>query len=273
MVQLGERQAETCVRLSAPDQIVSLPQPSARLHRRRDAQPAKPPPITANRLLAHLPEDVYLRLLSSLETVPLSYMHRLQQPDEPIESIHFLTRGGCSLTHAVGGQRLVEIADIGVEGCLNINALVGGTRSIATALVHIPGSTAQVMSLTTFQQEIARGGPFAAIMNRYLEVYLETLMQTIACSALHSVQQRCATWLLRRRDRIGQNQFPLTQEYLALMLGVRRATVTEIARGFQNAGVVDYRHRLFVILDAEILQARACECYVRTSERFRTFPH
>ena len=117
------------------------------------------------------------------------------------------------------------------------------------------------MSATSFQTELDRGGAFKNLIDRYAQAFVESLMQSVACNALHPIEKRCARCLLDIRDRVGRNTFPLTQDVLATMLGVRRASVTLATLALHRAGIIDNVHKSIIVLDPEGLEATACECY------------
>jgi hypothetical protein len=109
-----------------------------------------------------------------------------------------------------------------------------------------------VMSVQAFRQEIDRHGPFHDLINRYVQALTAMIMQSTACNGLHSVEERCARWLLMTHDRVGQDEFRLTQEFLAIMLGVRRPSVTIVMGTLHKAGVIDYRNRMTRVLDRTV---------------------
>jgi CRP-like cAMP-binding protein len=164
--------------------------------------------------------------------------------------------------------RTVEIATVGNEGFIGVNALFGGDRALGGVLVKVPDAAAQAMTVRAFQREMNRRGPFSKLMNHYAQGFVALLMQSVACNALHSVEERCARWLLTMRDRVGRNEFPLTQEFLAVMLGVRRPTVTLAIGALQRAGLINYGHKRMVILDRAGLEATCCECYAVIKKHF-----
>lgn len=168
--------------------------------------------------------------------------------------------------------RTVEVATVGNEGFIGINALFGGDRALCGALVKVPDATAYAMTVSAFQREMNRRGPFSKLINRYAQGFVAFLVQSVACNALHSAEERCARWLLSTRDRVGRNEFSLTQEFLAVMLGVRRPTVTLAVGALQRAGLIDFGHRRMVIVDRAGLEAASCECYAVVREHFARLP-
>jgi CRP-like cAMP-binding protein len=228
-------------------------------------RPASALRTSPNKLLASLPEADYRRLLPLLHPLSLRFQHVLLKPAGTLSTIYFPGDGVCSITQVMRNGRAVEVATVGNEGFIGINALFGGDR---WSVVKVPDRAAQAMSVRAFQHEMNRRGPFAEAINRYAQGFVALLMRSAACNALHSVEQRCAQWLLTTRDRAGRNEFPLTQEFLAVMLGVRRPSVTLAVGAFQRTGLIDYGHRRIVILDRAGLESASCECYADTKKHF-----
>jgi CRP-like cAMP-binding protein len=210
----------------------------------------------------------YERLRPFLEPISLPLGHVILQPGDTLRRIYFPGEGVCSITQVMQDGRTVEVATVGKEGFIGINSLFGGDRWLAGAVVKVPDHSAHTMSLSVFQREVRRQGTFARVANRYAEGFVAFLMRSVACNALHSVDERCARWLLTTRDRAGRNQFPLTQEFLAAMLGVRRATVTLAIGALQRAGLIAFGQRRVVILDRTGLESASCECYPALKRQF-----
>lgn len=226
------------------------------------------PDTSRNRLLARLPAPDYRRLLPVLDTAPLPFRQLLHKAGDEMQTIYFPGSGVCSITQMMANGRTVGIATVGNEGCIGITALFGGGRALAEVLVYVPGGVAQVMTLKAFRREIARRGTFHQVMNRYAEAFTASLIQSIACNALHSVEQRCARWLLTMHDRVGRDEFPVTQEFLAMMLGVRRPTVTLVAGALQREGIIEHGLGRMVIRDRARLKAVSCECHALVAGHF-----
>jgi hypothetical protein len=162
---------------------------------------------------------------------------------------------------------MVEIATIGDEGLVGINAYFGGQMVSGEAMLQVPDTNAEVMSAEAFRREIARGGPFQECVQRYSQGLLMPMMQSTGCIALHPVQERCCRWLLMTHDRVHQDEFHLSHEFLA-MLGTTRPTVTIVAGTLQKAGLIKYTHGRITILDRRRLEAASCECYRTVKEHF-----
>jgi CRP-like cAMP-binding protein len=214
-----------------------------------------------NQLLAALPREEYACLQQSLTLVPLRQRQVLQRAGEPIEAIYFPADGLCSVVMTMEDGRSAEVATVGNEGVVGASALLGSEWATGETIVQIPGAFAYVLPVEIFSEEMARCGPLHSVVNRYAQALVASLMHTAACNGLHPADQRCARWLLTSHDRIGRDAFELTQEFLAFMLGVRRATVSMIAQQLQRSGVIQFRRRGVTILDRQGLEDMACECY------------
>jgi CRP-like cAMP-binding protein len=214
-----------------------------------------------NRLLARLPVDDYRRVLPCLETVHLRPKRVLLRPHAPVRKIYFLSGGVCSITQVTAEGQVAGVALVGNEGCVGMAAFGGDPESGQTAVIEIADGDAQVMEAERFGEEMERGGAFQELIHRYTQAFVESLMQSVVCNALHSIEKRLARCLLDLRDRVERNEFPVTQDVLASMLGVRRASVTLAAGTLQKAGLMDHAHKSIIILDPGGLERAACECY------------
>lgn len=145
---------------------------------------------------------------------------------------------------------------IGIEAFFHVNAIAPGE-----SLLQVPDTNAEKMSVGAFHREVALHGPFHDLMGQYARVTIAQLMQSSACNAAHNVEERCARWLLQTHDRMHQQDFHLSQEFLAVMLGVRRQTVGVVAGTLQRAGLIRYTHGRVTVLDRQGLEAASCECY------------
>jgi CRP-like cAMP-binding protein len=219
-----------------------------------DAQPL-------NKFLARLPPPEYRRLLPSLERIHLRAKRVLLKPHLQIRKIYFLEGGVCSITQVTADGQVAGVALVGNEGLVGMAAFGGDPDSGQTAVVEIADGDAQVMDVAAFRREMEHEGVFRDLVHRYAQAFIEGLMQSVACNALHPVEKRCARCLLDIRDRVGRNEFPMTQDVLADMLGVRRASVTLAAGALHRAGLIDHAHKSIIIRDAAGLEKAACECY------------
>jgi CRP-like cAMP-binding protein len=227
---------------------------------------SRPPPAratpNANRLLAALPASDYARLAPLFDEVSLKLKQVIHRSGDPVRHIYFPGSGFCSVLSTLEDGRMVEVATIGREGMIGVSAVLCGPASDASVAM-VQAATPVCYRITTdeFCNEMNRRGAFSILLARYAHAYLGFVMQSTACNAVHSIEKRLARWLLTAQDRVDQNQFPLTQEFVAMMLGTTRPTVTIVAGTLQRAGLITYRHGHLTILDREGLENTSCECY------------
>lgn len=213
-----------------------------------------------NQLLALLPTTTYQQLLPKLEPVSLPIRQVLYEENQPIEYVYFPLNAVVSCLAIMDDGTQVEVGTVGYEGFVGVPVFLGASSTSGRAIVQILGKGLRMPS-QVFGHEVEQNGSLTRILHRYVQALMADMAQQVACNRLHSVQQRCARWLLTTRDRVRVAEFPLTQEFLAQMLGVRRATVNEVAQSLQHQGLIRYRHGIITVLDAEGLEAAACECY------------
>jgi CRP-like cAMP-binding protein len=159
---------------------------------------------------------------------------------------------------------LVEAATVGDGGIVGIDAFFADDAfAVCEAIVQVPvrGQTAEIMRVADFRQELARRGAFYDAIARYAQLLHAQLIRLTACNARHPVHARCARWLLTAHDHLHGEEFRLSHEFLAVMLGVRRQTVSLVAASFQAAGLIRYTHGRITVLDRGRLEHMACECY------------
>lgn len=212
-----------------------------------------------NALLGRLPGREYEALATRLQSVRTTPRDVVYEKGTPLQHVYFPLDAVFSLiTHSDG--RTVEVNTIGSEGMVGLPAFLGGVTSPNDAFCQVPG---RALGLGVGQlREVLNGdGSLHRLLSLYAQVTIVHLSQNVACNRLHSAEQRCARWLLMTHDRAGRDQFPLTHEFLAQMLGVRRATTTETAGRIQDKGLIRYRRGNITILDRENLVVLACECY------------
>ena len=214
-----------------------------------------------NHLLASLPDSEYALLQPHLKDVPLKQGTVLAEQGEIIEQIYFPHSGMVSIVIVLEqGEKSVETATVGREGAVGAVAALGERKANARAIVQVEGHGARVPA--RLLQTAVKQSPFLRdFIVRYQEMLLHQAQQSTACNALHEARPRLCRWLLQTRDRLDSDVVALTQEFLAQMLGVRRTTVTELARGLQSKGLVRYKRGKIEILDRQGLEECACECY------------
>jgi CRP-like cAMP-binding protein len=220
-----------------------------------------------NRLLEALPEQDIARLDGQLRRRSVEKRAGLQEPGQPIREVHFPIDAVVSILTRMEEGPSVEIATIGNEGFVGVIVAWGGgemnPREVAT--VQVPGEIWS-MDAGAFRAELERREALATMAARYTQAFFSQVSQQVACNGLHSVEQRCARWLLLTHDRVGVDEFPMTHEFLAQMLGVRRATVTVTAGILQKAGFVEFSRGRVAVVDRAGLEGAACECYGVTRE-------
>lgn len=216
--------------------------------------------LRRNRLLAALRPPERMLLEPHLKEVELEQGAILQEQGELIERIYFPHSGMVSLLAVMQQGNAVETATIGREGAVGAMSGLGPRHAFTRALVQMSGSASQIMT-AKFQAVVAKSAAIRDIVVRHNEVLLAQVQQSAACNALHEAEARFCRWLLQSRDRSDSDVVPITQEFVAQMLGVRRTTVTLVAQSLQDAGLLRYRRGQIEILDRDTLEARACECY------------
>jgi len=154
----------------------------------------------------------------------------------------------------------IEVGMVGAEGLVGVSALLGSDTASQQVIVQIPGIALR-MNAGRCKTAFDQSEPVRRVALRFIEAFLNLTAQTAACNRLHSIEQRCARWLLMALDRIQSDTMPLTQEFLASMLGVRRAGITTIAGELQRSGLIRYHHGQLSVVDRDGLEANACECY------------
>jgi CRP-like cAMP-binding protein len=213
-----------------------------------------------NRLLAALlPEDL-LSLRAHLERVPLADGRILFEANQPITHVYFVEAGVVSLTAAFQNGSTAEMATVGREGVVGVNTLLGNDAALGRYLVQVPGS-ALTIEASRFQGALWKIPALLAVCQAYARAFLGQALQTAACNSVHTVEQRCARWLLMSHDRRDSDTFALKQELLAKMLGVCRPTATVAAGDLQRAGLIRYSRGVVTVLDRPGLAAASCECY------------
>jgi len=220
-----------------------------------------------NQLLAALPQEEYARLQPKMEAVDLAFKDILYKPFGPIEYVYFPNSSVISvLTYMVNGEE-IEVATLGNEGMLGLPAFLGGDTTPLKAIVQIPGDALR-MQVDVFKSEVTPDSLLHSLLQRYTQALFTQISQSAACNRLHCVQQRFCRWLLMTYDRAGPNQFSLTQEFLAMMLGVRRTGVSEVAHRLQEEGLIRYSRGKMTVLDPKGLESLSCECYGLVKQEF-----
>lgn len=219
----------------------------------------KPDVEIRNKLLNALSEECK-QLLTLVEPVSLEFKAILHEADQPIEHVYFPNSGMVSVTTHLEAGPTLEIITIGNEGIVGLPALMGTQTLPFKTFVQIPGEGWRVEA-EALKAEIAGSEPLNQLLQNYMQTLFVHAGQSSACNRLHSMRERCARWLLTTADRIGSDEFNLTQEFLAEMLGARRAAVNEVCHELQHQNLIRYSRGHIRILNHSGLELVACECY------------
>jgi len=220
-----------------------------------------------NWLLAALSPEEYLPLASCFETVTLAAGQRLGASHEPIPYVYFPQSGVVSILKHMADGTETEVGTVGAEGMSALAVFLGGDEMPTECVVQIAGAARRITA-TDLQAASVQGAPLHEVLRCYTQYLFDQVAQSVACNRLHSVEQRCARWLLMTYDRVGTDAFALTHEHLAALLGVRRAGISVAAEALRKAGAVAYSRGTVRILDPARLESAACECYRATREDF-----
>lgn len=213
-----------------------------------------------NQLLAALAPADYQRLRPHLEQVSLTLGQVLYDVREPITHIYFPIKSLTSLISSALERSETEFGLVGNEGMVGIPALLGGESTLSRAIVQVADSAMKI-DAKVLKAEFERGGSLQRQFLLYFQLFLTQTAQNAACRIHHQIRPRLARWLLSAQDRLEDNELPLTQKYIALLLGIRRASVTEAAGQLQAIGTIRYSRGRITILDRSALEATACDCY------------
>ncbi|HTW54659.1 MAG TPA: Crp/Fnr family transcriptional regulator [Stellaceae bacterium] len=215
---------------------------------------------TKNRLLAGLSPEDLAQLIDHLEPIALPKKQVLYEVGAPLDHVYFIEEGLASVLTTMEDGASSEVGMVGPEGLVGASALLGGQISAQHVVMQLPGRGHHIAAKHC-KSVFDHSAGVRRVVLRFIEDLLNLSSQTAGCNRLHSVEQRSARWLLMASDRIGSNLLPLTQEFLAAMLGVRRSGVSEAMSELQRSGLVRYRRGAITIIDRAGLEKTACECY------------
>ncbi|MDQ6826814.1 MAG: Crp/Fnr family transcriptional regulator [Candidatus Eremiobacteraeota bacterium] len=222
-----------------------------------------------NELLAHLPSNEYDKLVAGSRIVTLKHGKLLFADKEPRDMVYFPLTALVSMIAEMDDGSRVEYGSIGREGMVGLQVALSAQPLRGRAICQLEGTVLTVDGSVI--RELARfssSPELHRLLLRYAQATINVLAQSAACNALHTVRQRCARWLLITRDRAGDNRFKLTQEFLAMMLGLPRTTVTAAAGQFQREGIIEYTRGRVTILKEKPLSKAACECYELITDEY-----
>jgi CRP-like cAMP-binding protein len=214
--------------------------------------------VFRNSILKTLDKETISRL--RLRPVAFEIEHELEFPGQPIEHLFFVEEGMASMTTTFQDGSQVEVGMFGYEGVVGVSALMGTKRSLNRVYTQIPGH-GYSCAVNVARREFGLGGEFQSLTLRYVQTQLLQAVQSAGCNAKHDVDRRLARWLLLCADRAHSNNFALSQEFIADMLGSTRPTVSAAAGLLKESGLIQYSRGVIHLLDVPALEARACECY------------
>ncbi len=221
-----------------------------------------------NRILAALPASEYAMVAKGLTHVDLHLGETLHRAGDRIDQVYFPDTGFISVLTVLSDGSPLEIGLIGAEGVAGVSVILGATASYSETMCQTGGGAFR-MPVATFKDAVAQAPHMRDLLLRYVHVFGAQVAQTAACNAHHELGQRLARWLLAAHDRSGRAELSLTQDLIAVMLGVRRSTVSIAASTLQKAGVIRYQHGRITIVDRVGLENAACECYEAVASEYR----
>lgn len=216
--------------------------------------------VERNRLLRVLDPKEYAWLDEHLKPVVLETGEVIAEENEQFRYVHFIESAVVSIVNRVGGGT-VEVGTVGNEGMAGLAVFLDGGIAASRTFAQVPGDSKR-MRADVFAAGIDKRPALRGLLNRYTQAFITQVSQTAACNRVHHVNERCARWLLMTHDRIdGGDTFPLTHQYLAFMLGARRAGVTVAAGALQKAGLIQYKRGRITVIDRAGLERASCDCY------------
>ncbi|MDP2694988.1 MAG: Crp/Fnr family transcriptional regulator [Gallionella sp.] len=220
-----------------------------------------------NHLFAALPAEVFERLSSHLELIPMPLGQVIYESGGQLQHVYFPTTAIVSLHYVTENGASAEIAGVGNEGVLGISLFMGGDTTPTLSTVYT-GGYGYRLKARLIMEEFNRAGPLMRLILRYTQALMTQISQAVVCNRHHSVEQQLCRWLLSTLDRLPSNELTITQELIASMLGVRREGITEAAGNLQRAGLISYRRGHITVLKRAGLESRACECYNVVKKEF-----
>lgn len=217
-------------------------------------------PLIRNQILAALSDREYQKLLPHLETVDLLHAKVLYEMGGPVNHVYFPSSAMISLVTEMSDGKIVEVGIVGNDGMSGIGALMGDETSHERAIVQIADGGVRA-KLSVVKEEFQRGGELQVLLLSYAQRLMSQVAQTAACNASHTAEERLSRWLLMVQDRVNSAEIKLTQEFLAQMLGTRRATVSVSAMVLQTEGLIQYNRGRIKIVDRKGLESFTCECF------------
>jgi CRP-like cAMP-binding protein len=220
-----------------------------------------------NRLLEMMPLHDLVHLRPHLHEVRLNYRMPLCEANEPIGDVYFPISGVAYLVNIMDDGFATEVGTVGNEGVVGIPIVLGDTVGPTNVYIQVPGVGLR-LNANILKDLLERSTGARTLMLHYVHAFFNQVAQSAACNTAHKVEQRCCRWLLMTHDRMQSDKFPLTQEFLAMMLGVRRTTVSAVAQQLKVLKLVQYDRGHATILDRAGLERHSCECYSVSKREF-----
>jgi CRP-like cAMP-binding protein len=219
------------------------------------------PGLRANRLLALLPDADLERLARRLSFIDLRHHDVLYDFGDDVDSAYFPLSSVISVIPMDSDGRGVEAASVGCEGLVGLSGLLGGGGMMTgQTIAQVSGGAARI-EVVVLRDELARHEGMSRVVDRYIVAFLGQVSQSLVCNRHHPLERRAVRWLLATHDRVVGDHFVLTQDFLALMLGVTRPQVSQAAAELRRRGLIDYRRGRIEIRDRPGLEASSCDCY------------
>lgn len=221
-----------------------------------------------NLILKRLPQSDLKRIRKAGSDTEVDQRELIYDVHQPIERVYFPETGVVSIVTVLEDGRQNEVATVGYEGMVGLPVFFGANKSATKAFWQISGR-ALALDASFLENEKNNGSALSDLLHLYTQGFFTQLAQSVTCNRLHTVEQRCARWLLMTHDRVEGDEFDLTQDFLAQMLGVRRTGVTEVAGRLQKAGLIAYSRGHIRIRNRKGLEKVSCECYEVVAQEFR----
>lgn len=212
-----------------------------------------------NRILASLPAKEYERLSPHLKPVKFNLGEVIFRPEDEMKHVYFPLTVVISLLTDLEDGSGVEVGLVGFEGMAALSAILYGKESKIATIQHT--GVAMLMKADLLREEFRRGGVLQQRILQYTHALMSQISQSVVCNVRHKIEQRMTRWLLMHHDRVREDEFTLTQEFIAAMLGVRRASITVVANQLQQEGLIEYQRGRIRILDRPRMEEMSCECY------------
>jgi CRP-like cAMP-binding protein len=221
-----------------------------------------------NRVLDGLPRRELARIRKALTQIDAAIRDQIYEPNKPFKHVYFPETAIASVVNVMADEREIEVATIGFEGMVGLPVFLGTNQSPARSFWQVAGS-AHRLDAAFLEKEKRSGSPLAVALGLYTQGFFAQIAQSVTCNRLHNLEQRCARWLLMTHDRVPGDEFPLKQEFLAQMLGVRRTGISEVAGRLQRKGLIKYSRGWMSVIDRRDLEGLSCGCYQVVAREYR----